>query len=314
VPVPPEIPMPDAREFLLPQLAYLRAYSTQTMSARRAALEDSQAHFEAISDSRSIHDAHLGLLGLIGDAMQAVEDVGNLGSAVMEGLEGLASYVKATIYHPSYVNNFYAQMHKRDTEYLMRLCAFRFGDFEVADFFEFDPPLTDKERAAFAAAEKATVSLVREHLVELARSWDRYRRFFHAYKHAALVANPEDIAILSDNGSEVPGVVIWARKREEAEIGNHATAGLAEIAEHVARIGDLAIEMIGFLVDTRLKVFDSIEFDGAGEVVTVDGASVKSRPLDRSPWTLWIRAGDLSDDELSVLSQRGVQFAGISSR
>jgi len=194
----------------------------------------------------------------------------------------------------------------------MRLCAFRFGDFGVADFFEFDPPLTDEERAAFATAERATASLVSEHLVELARSWDRYRRFFHAYKHAALVANPEDVAILGDDGNEVPGIVVWARKREEAEIGNHATAGPAEIAEHVAGIGDLAIEMIGFLVDTRLKVFDSIDFDGAGEVA-VDGTSVKSRPLKRSPWTLWIRAGDLSDDELSLLSHRGVQFAGISA-
>jgi hypothetical protein len=305
--------MPNAKEFLLPQLAYLRAYKTQTVSARRAALADSRAHFEAMSDSGSTHDAHLGLLGLIGDAMQAVEDVGNLGSAVMEGLEGLASYVKATIYHPSYVNNFYAQMHKRDDEYLMRLCAFRFGAFGVADFFDFDPPLTDEERAAFATAEKATASLVSEHLVELARSWDRYRRFFHAYKHAALVANPEDVTILADDGKEVPGVVVWARKREEAEIGNHATARPAEIAEHVAGIGDLAIEMIGFLVDTRLKVFDAIEFDGAGEVATADGASVKSRPLRRSPWTLWIRAGNLSDDELALLSRRGVQFSGISA-
>jgi hypothetical protein len=311
VPKPPEVPLPDAREFLLPQLAYLYAYSTQTVSARRAALADSRAHFEEVSGSGSEHEAQLGLLGLIGDAMQAVEDVGNLGSAVMEGIEGLASYVKATVYHPSYVNNFYAQMHKRELDYFMRLCAFRFGEFTMTDFFEFDPPLSDAERSAFARAEEATAALIAEHLIDLAQEWDRYRRFFHAYKHAALVANPEDVTILRDGEQEIPGIVVWARKREEPEIGDHATMDLTELAAHAATVGELAIEMIGYLVDTRFKVFDAIEFSEDGEVVRTASGTAKTEPLRRSPWTFWTREGDLDEATLELMASRGVRLAGL---
>lgn len=303
--------MPDAKEFLLPQLAYLHAYNTQTVSARRAALADSREHFEAVSGSGSTHEAQLGLLGLIGDAMQAVEDVGNLGSAVMEGLDGLASYVKATIYHPSHVNNFYAQMHKRSSDYFMRLCAFRFGEYSMPDFFEFDPPLTEEERAAFEKAEEATASLVAQHLVELAQAWDRYRRFFHAYKHAALVANPADVAIIGEDEKVIPGIAVWARKRDEAEIGNHATLELTEIATHVGGIGELAIEMIGYLVDTRFKVFDLIEFSEGGELVTGEDGKVLSKPLRRSPWSFWLRSNDLSEEDLELLAGRGVRMDNL---
>src|SRR6476646_9924029 len=163
MPKPPEVAMPSTEEFLLPQRAYLLAYKTQAVSARRAALKDSYTHFKDVAASDSRHEAQLGLLGLIGDAMQAVEDVGNHGSSMMEGLEGLASYVKATVYDPSHVNNFFAQMHKRDLSYFLRLCAFRFGEYTMFDFFGMEPPLSDTEKTAFAAAEEATASLVGEH-------------------------------------------------------------------------------------------------------------------------------------------------------
>jgi hypothetical protein len=76
---------------------------------------------------------------VIGDALQVVEDVGVLANAFMTGIPGLSFYVKATAYDPSNVNNFYAQAHKRDHDYYLRLAALRFAGTSVTQQFHFEP-------------------------------------------------------------------------------------------------------------------------------------------------------------------------------
>jgi len=293
--------MPDAETYLLPQRAYLLSYRDQALPVRRVALRDSRDHFDAVIDSVSRHEAQLGLLGLIGDAMQTLEDVGTMASAMMVGLAGLPFYVRATAYDPSDVNNFFAQIHKRDPDYFLRLCGFWFEGLSMHDFFELRPPLSVAERAAFDAAEEATAKLVAEHLGNLAREWERYRRFFHAYKHASLVANPDDVEILDEDGEPVEGIVIWARRRDEAAVGNHATMPLPDIAEHIESVGKLAIDMASHLVETRLGIFDIIDFKP-------DGA-VETKPLRGTPWEFWMRREDVGSKNLELLAGRGVVLA-----
>lgn len=305
MPTLPEKPMPDTETYLLPQRAYLLSYRDQALPARRVALRDSRDHFAAVAASESRHEAQLGLLGLIGDAMQAVEDVGTIASAMMIGLPGLPFYVRATVYDPSEVNNFFAQIHKRDPDYFLRLCGFRFEGFSMHEFFELRPPLSEAERAAFDTAEGASAKLVAEHLGHLAREWERYRRFFHAYKHASLVANPDDVEILDEEGNLVEGIVIWARRRDEAAVGHHATLPLSRIAEHIESVGKLAIDMAGYLVATRLGIFDVLDFKPDG--------SVETKPLQGTPWEFWMRREDIGTESLDLLGGRGVVMADLDS-
>jgi hypothetical protein len=86
---------------------------------------------------------------------------------------------------------------------------------------------------------------------------------------------------------------------------------LAEIAAHVTGIGEMAIEMIGYLVDTRFKVFDSIEFSKEGDLVTGEGGKVRSKPLRRSPWSFWMRSDDLSEEDLELLAGRGIRMDNL---
>jgi hypothetical protein len=298
--VPPEAEMPSVEEFLLPQRAYLLSYRDQALPARRVALDDARASFDGAADDESRHVDQLQLLGVIGEAMQAVEDVGTLGSAMMNGLPGLPFYVAATVYRSADINNFFAGVHKRDSAYFMRLCGYRFEGFEMAEFFSFEPAFSEAERAAFAAAEEASAKMVAEHLVTLARAWERYRRFFHAYKHGALLANPDDMQIVEEDEAETElgGLIAWRRRAPSADIGSHSLTPLGQIADHVEGVGMLALDMMKFIIDTRLGMFEGLEF--------TDDGSVSPRPMNASPWQFWMRRSDVSQQTISLLAARGV--------
>jgi hypothetical protein len=295
--------MPSAEEFLLPQRAYLLSFKSQAATARRHALDDSRAAFDQANSHGHRHQAQLGLLGLIGDSMQTVEDIGNLASSIMSGLQGLASYVKATIYRPSHVNNFFAQIHKRPPAYFLQLCGFRFDEYDMFDFFELRPPPSEAERRAFANAEEATADLVRDHFLHLAGQWERYRRFFHAYKHGMLVANPEEVEIVDEEENSLGGLIVWARNRPDASIGAQTTEPLEKIADDVEETGRLAIGMTEFLVEHRLAVFELISFHEDGTV------SPKAGLLKGHPWRFWMRSGDIERNDIALLEQRGIRFA-----
>jgi hypothetical protein len=298
--MPPETEMPSVEEFLLPQRAYLLSYRDQALPARRVALDDARARFDETGLDEARHTRQLQLLGVIGEALQVVEDVGTIGSAMMVGLPGLPFYVSATVYRSADVNNFFSGIHKRDSAYFLRLCGYRFEGFEMAEFFAFEPAFSEAEIGAFAAAEEASGKLVAEHLVTLAREWEHYRRFFHAYKHGALLANPDDMQLVEEDEAETElgGLIAWRRRAPAADIGSHSLTPLGQIADHAESVGRLALDMVKFIIDTRLGIFEGVEF--------TDDGSVSPRPMNASPWQFWMRRSDVSQQTIRLLAARGV--------
>jgi hypothetical protein len=301
----PETQMPDLRTFILPQRAFLHSYRDQALPARRAALRSSRERFHAVAEPDTGHEAQLALLGLAGDAMQPIEDVGTMAGAIMDGFQGLPFYVRATTYEARQVNNFFAQLHKRAPDYFLRLCAFRLGDVSLHQLFGFEPPLTDEELSAFDNAERATAALLAEHLERMAEAWERYRRIFHAYKHASLVANPDDVDLLDEHGDVIEGLSVWARSKSDSTIGGHAAAPFASVAQDLSEMGELAIDAVAYLIDTRLSSFDFID-------ISADG-SVRPKGAKGVPWEFWMRESDMSAHDLDLLARLGVVLAKAST-
>jgi hypothetical protein len=287
--------LPDLRTFLLPSRAYMLSFRDQALPSRRAAIDDARSYFEEFGDDEG-HRAQLALLGLIGEALQVVEDVGVMGHAFMTGIPGLSFYVAATAYDPSNVNNFYAQIHKRDDDYFLRFAALKFAGVSVTDTFTFDPPLDDATREAIAAAEHATALLLRHVLLRLAQNWEDYRQLFHAFKHGALIANPEDVHLMRDRDEVVARMAVWRRRREQAELGTHTSVPLAQLAAHTGRVAALALDTARYIADTRLRVYDWIRFTEDGGVEQVGSAS--------PPWSFWFRGRDIDDGHIRQLEER----------
>lgn len=300
------MPVPDLGTFILPQRAFLHSYRDQALPTRRAALRSSREHFHAVAGSDTAHETQLALLGLAGDALQPIEDVGTMASAIMDGFQGLPFYVRATAYEAKQVNNFFAQLHKRAPDYFLRLCAFRLGPILLHQLFRFEPPLTAEELAAFDHAERATGALLAEHLKRMANAWERYRRIFHAYKHAALVANPDDVELIDEHEDVVKGLSVWARGKSDSRIAGHATAPFARVAQDLSDIGELAIDAVAYLIDTRLSSFDFVDISGDG--------SVKPKGTSGVPWEFWMRRSDMSAHDLDLLARRGVVLTSASTQ
>lgn len=292
---------PDLEKFMLPSRAYLLSFRDQTLPARRAAIADARSYFDSF-DGDEGHGAQLALLGLIGEALQVVEDVGVLANSLMEGIPGLSFYVKATAYDPKNVNNFYAQAHKRDDDYYLALAALKFAGVSVTEQFRFEPPLEASDHKAVAAAEHATAQLLRDYTVWLAKAWGDHRQFFHAYKHGALIANPEDVRLMKDRKDVVARMAVWRRRRQQPELGSHVSAPLAQLAAHAAQVGEIALDVVEYIVETRLSVFEWLRFTEDGWIEQVPAAN-------RVPWHFWFRGRDMDEAHMRHLEERfGIRF------
>lgn len=288
------------RKFLLPSRTYLLSFRDQTLPARRSALIDAQDYFAGFEDEG--HRSQLALLGLIGEAMQAVEDVGVLGHAFMVGMPGLSFYVAATSYDPKNVNNFFAQAHKRDNDYFLRFAALKLGGISATDFYSHHPPLETEDREAIAAAERGTARLLQNHICWLAKQWERYRQFFHAYKHGALLANPNDVQLMRDRTEVIARMAVWRRRRPTAEIGSNTNTPLSQLASTIVDIGELALDTTDYIVKTRSSVFESLRF-------TEDGSAEETEDAPRAPWTFWFHGGDVEEAHRQRLETRfGITF------
>jgi hypothetical protein len=171
----------------------------------------------------------------------------------------------------------------------------------LEDALIFTPALTDADHAALDEAHLATASLVRKHMVALSKEWERYRRFHHAFKHGLLVVNPDDVALVEDRGDVVEALVVWMRRKASAHGYGQLEPPYDETANRVVGIGELAIDLISYLVDSRISVFDLIDLKADG--------SWTPKPFRRAPWLWWFDKNDLKASTRAHISERfGFEF------
>jgi len=296
----PEIPMPDAQSYLLPSRAYLLSLRDQNLPMRRAALEDAEGHFAAVAGN-DLHERQLAVVAVIGEALQVVEDIAALANSFFASPEGIAFFATAASYTTRAVNNFYSSLKNRPLEDILALLGMRFGDVRTEDLFEIEPPFTDAERAAIDEAHTATAKLVRGHLMRLASEWERYRRYFHSYKHGLLVVNPDDGGLIDDHTTAVEGIVVWVRRRPSAQGVGMIQPPYGDTVDYVGQVGRLALDLVEHLTESRLRIFQLIDLNGDG--------SWTPRPLRGTPWLWWFGEGEVSKQSRELLSRRfGMSF------
>jgi hypothetical protein len=300
--------LPDHWTVLLPSRAYLLSVRDQTLPSRRFALEDAVAHYAEAAAGADPGVRDMALLGIIGEALQVIEDIGYFATAYSTPIRGLAHYVSATIFNDRTPNNFYSSLKNRTPEQLKVLAGLWVLDpstnemFPVHEAMDLGEQVDEQDRAALLEAENATISLLRPYLLALAHAWEEYRRYFHAFKHGALVISRDDFQLVDSEGDAVASSLqVWLRRGGDGKAWGDTKLQPDDVAEQVGRAGVLALDTFDYLVDTRLASVDLIEFD--------DDGGIRALRQPASLWTFWFHESQVSADTRRRLSDRfGIAF------
>lgn len=167
--------------------------------------------------------------------------------------------------------------------------------------------IDEEDRAAIREAEDATITLLRPYLLALADAWEQYRRYFHAFKHGALVISREDFQLVDGAGAEIdPSLQVWLRRAGDGKAWGHTELQPDEVVEQIRRTGVLALDIFDYLVDARLASVDLIEFN--------DDGSIRALRQPESLWTFWFHEPQVSERTKQRLTQRfGVLMLAIGT-
>jgi hypothetical protein len=291
--------MPDMQMYVLPGRAFLLSVQEQNLAMRRAALADARAQFD-VTEGEGFKK-RLALVGLIGDALQLVEDVAALSNSFFNSPQGIGFYATAASYEPNAINRFYDGLHKRPLEDFLRLAGLRVEDVWIHDALVLQTPLTDEERHATERAHVATAKLLEGHLMHLRAQWWQFRRYFHAFKHGMLVADPRDVEVTDDRTEAVDQLVVWMR-RTSVPIGFGSIDPPFEgVGRWVEQVGNLAADVTEHLVRTRLRMFDFVRVQRGG--------TWNAQPATAPPWVWWFHERDLVESDQQLLTSRyGITF------
>jgi hypothetical protein len=290
----PQLDLPDLDMFVRPGQAYLRSLVEQNLPTRHAALADARSYFDAtIGD----YERRLALTGLVGEALQLVEDTGALGNSFFRSPPGVGFFALAATYSPSAINVFFDGLHKRPLDDFARLAALGLGDRWVHDAFVHNPPLSAEEEAAAVAAHRATATLLRGHLILLRDQWRQFRRYFHAFKHGMLVADPGDVTVVADDQvTEVDRLVVWRRKTGLPICEASIEPPYEDVADWLNQTGTLAADVIDYLARQRLALMNCVAIG--------DDGSWRPLPIKGLPWTWWFNKSDLDPQSRAILTRR----------
>jgi hypothetical protein len=298
---------PSVEKVMLPSRAFLLSWREQTLPTRIAAIDDAADLFaETVADGPSGR-ADMALLGLIAEAMQPLEDFAYLATAWTEPFGNLAFYVKATVYSGWTPSSFWQRIHKRDSDYFDALAGYSginpaTGAIEdVIENLGVVASLTEEVQKALARARAATQNRLRRLLGVLASDWGQFGDYFYAYKHGGLTVNRNDVAWIADGVTEltpttpreVASLAAWHRGGKQMEGRGEFGLSASEIANTVEGTGRLAIDLCDAFVESRLAVFDAVEFGPDATIVAL-------RPT-QLPWTVWLREADLPPETWAVV-------------
>jgi hypothetical protein len=298
---------PSVEKVMLPSRAFLLSWRDQTLPTRIAAIEDAADLFaETVADGPSGR-TDMALLGLIAEAMQPLEDFAYLATAWTEPFGNLAFYVKATVYSGWTPSSFWQRIHKRDADYFDALAGYSgtnpaTGAIEdVMENLGVLSLLTEDVQQALARARTATQSRLRRILGVLASDWAQFGDYFYAYKHGGLTVNRDDVAWVGDGVNEltpttprrIASLAAWHRGGKQMDGGGEFGLSPSEIANTVEGTGRLAIDLCDAFVESRLAVFDAVEFGSEATIVALRPAQL--------PWTVWLREADLPPETWAIV-------------
>ena len=305
MPTPETFPPRDS--VLLPSRAFLFSVRDQTLPARRAAIEEARVHFDEARDSGDVGWRDMALLGVIAEAMQPFEDLAYLATAWDQPFAGLAHYVRATVYSGWTPTNFWQTAGRWPDDRLAVFAGMSARDPSTAvvvDILEgmgVAKQLTDEQREVLAAARKATLNRLRLMLGALAKDWKQYGPYFLAFKHGGLAAHREDLAWVADDVECVdettpthqPSVAIWRRGRTDPEGFGDFNLSSDEVVRQASSAGRHCVALVEAFAESRVRMFDALELDEAGEVVGFLPTHI--------PWTHWLLPADLTEDQWKVI-------------
>jgi hypothetical protein len=176
------------------------------------------------------------------------------------------------------------------------------GYISVHELFQIE--LAEETTEALRAAEHATATLLRQHLLGLASVWEDFGGYFNAFKHGGLSLNRDDYFVADDEGAELdisPSLTVWARRKDEGMVLGDVNLSPRDVAHHVAKHAWIARALVEYIVNTRLFTEDLFEFDDAGNVT-----SVKSQ--HHIPWMFWFERADVSPADIERLEAIGIVF------
>jgi hypothetical protein len=176
--VPTPDTFPPRASILLPSRAFLLSVREQTLPARLAAIDDAVDHFEEADTSADIGWRDMALLGVIAEAMQPFEDLAYLATAWDKPFNGLAHYVRATVYSSRTPTNFWQEAPRWADERLAVFAGLSTRDpssgeiSDVIDALGLDAQLSPEKRYVLAVARDATI----RRLLAWAKCRSRHRR------------------------------------------------------------------------------------------------------------------------------------------
>ncbi len=298
---------PPRGSILLPSRAFLLSVREQTLPARLAAIEDALAHFEDAKASADGGWRDMALLGVIAEAMQPFEDLAYLATAWDKPYPGLAHYVRATVYSSRTPTNFWQSSARWSDDRLAVFAGLSARDpctgavTEVLDGIGVSAEFTPEQRQVLNEARRATLRRLRVVLRALAKDWKQYSPYYLAFKHGGLAAHRADLAWVDDDVEAVedttpthqPSIAIWRRGRSKPEGWGDFNLAPQEVVRQASSAGRLCQQLVHSFVESRVRIFDALELDEAGEV---------SRLLPTHiPWTHWLRPADLAEHQWQLI-------------
>jgi hypothetical protein len=139
----------------------------------------------------------------------------------------------------------------------------------------------------------------------LAQGWDTFSKYFHAFKHGALVVGRSDFFVADDDGNQIdvePSISVWDRRKPEGVIHGDTNLTPRQVAEEAAHQGWLAHGIAGCVTEARLAALKTFAFDDEGNLTPAQRITIPRR--------FWLRARDLEHRTRELLRELGVAFAG----
>lgn len=117
------------------------------------------------------------------------------------------------------------------------------------------------------------------------------RAYASAFEHGLLFVPSDAASIVDENDVIVPhAIIVWKTRKDEAH--GHAGDSVEAAIDAAEQAGNLAIDLADHVADSRLRVVETLEFDGD---------EVYLRPIFEDPFPFWIERDAVSPEALEVL-------------